>query len=97
MTWTDFENSMSKFAVGDQQTWCTICGNSSGLCQETPAKSSSSSVSGAVGGVIGAVVTIAILAAIAVAVMLCLGLRCIRRPRKMGPNGVRHEKGVVKA
>ena len=97
MNWVDFANGMNKFAVNDQQTWCTVCGNSSGLCSTTPAQQSNSSVSPAVGGVIGAIVTIAVLGAIIVALMLCLGLRCMRRSRRMGPNGARHEKGVVKA
>lgn len=94
MSWTDFTNNMNKFAVSDQHTWCSVCGNSSGLCSITD-NQKSHSVSPAVGGVIGAFVTIAVLAAVAAAAMLCLGLRCLRRPRRMGPNGARHEKGIV--
>ena len=95
MNWLDFANNMNKFAINDQQTWCTVCGNSSGLCSTTPANYPHSRVTPAVGGVIGAIVTIAVLAAVAVALMFCLGLRCLRRPRRMGPNGARHEKNIV--
>ena len=94
MSWQDFELGMSRFSISNQNTWCTACGNTgSGTCQSIARPSR---VTPAVGGVIGVIVTLFILGAVLLALILCLGLRCIRRPRRMGPNGIRHEKGVVK-
>ena len=96
LTWQDFEAGMSRFSISDQKTWCNVCENpGTGTCQAVAKKSR---VTPAIGGVIGTFVTLIVLAAVLVALMFCLGLRCIRHPRRMGPRrGIRGEKaGVVK-
>lgn len=32
LSWSDFTNGMNKFAVGDQASWCSACGNTTGVC-----------------------------------------------------------------
>lgn len=42
LPWSDFVTNMQKFSIGDTQSWCKACGNSTGVC----ASASSSSGSG---------------------------------------------------
>lgn len=46
LPWNDFVTSTSKFAVGDQETWCNLCGNSTGTCAPSALSGSGSSPSG---------------------------------------------------
>ena len=46
LSWADFTTGMNKFAVGDQASWCSACGNTTGVC----APASSGSGSGSSGG-----------------------------------------------
>ena len=49
ISWNDFVTGMNKFAISDQGSWCTACGNSTGVCAgygSTSNSSSSSSSSG---------------------------------------------------
>ncbi|KAI3397964.1 hypothetical protein diail_10040 [Diaporthe ilicicola] len=46
ISWNDFQTNMQKFAVGDTQSWCTACGNSTGVCASSASSSGSGSDSG---------------------------------------------------
>ena len=86
-----------KFAVGNQNDWCNLCGNSTGACSpsvlsgsgsgstsspsSTPSSGSSSGVSKAVAGVIGAVVTLAVILGAEIFIMLVAGLRLVSKKR----------------
>lgn len=61
LPWTTFSSEMSKFAIGNQNDWCTACGNTTGICASaaTTTPTHDSSMSNAVAGVIGAMVTLA--------------------------------------
>jgi len=41
LSWTDFVDEMNKFAIGDQDSWCAACGNSTGVCAGTTSTASS--------------------------------------------------------
>lgn len=41
ISWPTFVDSMNKFAIGDQSTWCQQCGNSTGVCATSSDSSSS--------------------------------------------------------
>jgi hypothetical protein len=43
LSWNDFVTGMKKFAVGNQQDWCTLCGNSTGVCAPSALSGSSGS------------------------------------------------------
>lgn len=40
--WSDFVTNMQKFAIGDTQSWCTACGNSTGVCASASSSGSDS-------------------------------------------------------
>jgi hypothetical protein len=70
MSWTDFSSKMANISIDTTEQWCTVCGNSTGVCAGSGNSSASSSGSGssghkgmsaAVGGVIGAMVTLAVI------------------------------------
>ena len=85
-------SEMNKFAIGDQATWCSQCGNSTGVCASTATStstgslssatatgSSGSGISTAVAGVIGAMVTLAVVLGLEALIMLVGGLRLVNR------------------
>jgi hypothetical protein len=45
LPWSNFSAEMAKFAIGDQPTWCTACGNTTGACASTTTSASSSATS----------------------------------------------------
>ncbi|KAK0119154.1 hypothetical protein ONS95_008013 [Cadophora gregata] len=91
LPWTTFVSEVNKFAIGDQDTWCTQCGNTDGLCASSTAttsatpsatpSSSSSGMSKAVAGVIGAMVTLAVILGLEALVLLVGGFRLVNRKR----------------
>lgn len=42
LSWADFVTGMNAFAIGDQQSWCQACGNSTGICASTTSTSTGS-------------------------------------------------------
>lgn len=85
--WSDFVDSIGKFAVSTQQQWCEVCGDTTGVCasvaQPTASiqqSSSSGGISLAVAGVIGAVVTLAVILGLA-SLMLIFGIRPVRKSK----------------
>jgi len=95
ISWSDFSDSISKFAVTTTEQWCTKCGNTTGTCaayapsSPTPSAAAKSSgggggISPAVGGVIGAMVTLAVILGTLAAVMLVGGLRLVSKKRLAG-------------
>jgi hypothetical protein len=46
LPWTTFVTEMNKFAIGDQATWCSQCGNTTGVCASTTSTSTSTGSSG---------------------------------------------------
>ncbi|KAF7938035.1 hypothetical protein EAE99_001707 [Botrytis elliptica] len=97
LPYTTFVAQMNKFAIGDQDAWCTACGESTGACASSTTSSSSSSsssgssssgnpegnrgISKAVAGVIGAMVTLAVVLGIEALVLMLAGLRVVSRKR----------------
>ena len=97
LAWSDFVTYTKKFAVGNQNDWCNLCGNSTGACSpsvlsgsgsgstsspsSTPSSGSSSGISKAVAGVIGAVVTLAVILGAETLIMLVAGLRLVSKKR----------------
>ncbi|KAH8697801.1 histidine phosphatase superfamily [Talaromyces proteolyticus] len=90
--WDDFVSQTQKFAVTDQQQWCSLCGNTDGACasnttssgsgSSTPAAASSSNGSGistAVAGVIGAMVTLGVILGLEALILLLGGLRLVKK------------------
>lgn len=91
-------SEMNKFAIGDQATWCSKCGNSTGVCASATSTSTSASstatagsssgnggaISKAVAGVIGAMVTLAVILGIEALIMLLGGLRLVNKKRLGG-------------
>ncbi|KAJ0115505.1 hypothetical protein J7T55_012785 [Diaporthe amygdali] len=43
--WSDFVTNMQKFSIGDTPSWCTACGNSTGVCASSSSSSGSGSAS----------------------------------------------------
>ncbi len=66
-------NEMGKFAIGNQEDWCTACGNGTEACRKTTnasptsstcsttSKSASGIISRIDDGIIGAMVTLAVI------------------------------------
>ncbi|RFU36115.1 4-nitrophenylphosphatase/Acid phosphatase, partial [Scytalidium lignicola] len=93
LSWPTFVTQMNKFAIGDQASWCSACGNTTGVCAASSTSTSSSSspspstgshssgMSRAVAGVIGAMVTLAVILGIEALVMLAGGLRLVSKKR----------------
>ncbi|KAH8765569.1 histidine acid phosphatase-like protein [Diaporthe sp. PMI_573] len=42
LPWSDFVTNMQKFAIGDTQSWCKACGNSTGVCASASSSGSGS-------------------------------------------------------
>jgi len=92
--WNTFVSSMNKFAIGDQASWCSACGNTTGTCATASSSpgsptssttgSSNGGVSKDVAGVIGAMVTLAVLLGLATLVMLLCDLRIVSKKRLVG-------------
>ncbi|KAK2626523.1 hypothetical protein QTJ16_003698 [Diplocarpon rosae] len=93
LPWATFVSEMSKFAIGDQTTWCSQCGNSTGVCAPATAASSGSTPSASaaassgggipttVAGVIGAMVTLAVILGLEALVLLLGGFRLVNRKK----------------
>lgn len=96
LTWNDFNNGISKFAVQSTQKWCDICSNTdescasltSGGANDGSATSPASSrrrfgngLSPAVNGVIGAMTTLAVILGIAMLILLAGGYRVVSKKR----------------
>lgn len=100
VAWSSFVSSMNEFAIGNQDAWCSACGNTTGSCASSSASSSSSSqksgsggISKAVAGVIGAFVALAVILALEALIMLIAGLRLTKKgSRRNGAGLVRGEK-----
>ncbi|KAH8815018.1 histidine acid phosphatase-like protein [Xylogone sp. PMI_703] len=45
LSWPTFASEMNKFAIGDQASWCSACGNTTGVCASTTSASTSASPS----------------------------------------------------
>jgi hypothetical protein len=41
LPWSTFSAEMAKIAIGDKATWCSACGNTTGVCANTTSSSSS--------------------------------------------------------
>jgi len=101
LSWSDFANGISQFSVGNQSQWCTMCGNTTGVCAAstddggsgsgtgsgTCDSSSGSGISNAVAGVIGAMVTLAVILLIEGLIILAGGFRLVSKKRKNRPTG----------
>ncbi|KAG9236330.1 histidine acid phosphatase-like protein [Amylocarpus encephaloides] len=94
LPWKTFTEQMDKFAIGSQVTWCSKCGNSTGVCASADATTSGSptsasptsspsggGISKAVAGVIGAFVTLAVIFGLEALIMLVAGLRLVSKKR----------------
>ena len=102
LSWNDFQTHMNSFALADTQSWCTACGNTTGICAAYAPSSSTSSESGsrnsssksdnglspAVNGVIGAMVTLAVVLGLEALIMLIFGLRLVSKKRLQGANSL---------
>ena len=113
LSWNDFTTGMNKFAIGDQASWCTTCGNSTGVCASASSNSSSngsgSSGSGtdsstpgnglspAVNGVIGAMVTLAVILGLEALVLLLGGYRLVSKKRMAGQTHLNGNGATTKA
>ncbi|KFY64361.1 hypothetical protein V496_03317 [Pseudogymnoascus sp. VKM F-4515 (FW-2607)] len=98
-----FVSEMGKFAIGDQEHWCTACGKTDGVCAQFTASSadagagsgsndgkaggSGNAISLPVAGVIGALVTLAVVLGVQALVLLAGGLRVVSKKR-LGAGGV---------
>jgi len=91
---------MAKISVGDQATWCTACGNTTGVCASSTATSTgsgsspSSSTTGGAGGltkaqagVIGAMVTLAVIVGLEALILLMGGFRIAKKGTGIGKKG----------
>ena len=45
LPWSNFSAEMAMIAIGDQATWCSACGNTTGVCANSTSSSSSSGAS----------------------------------------------------
>lgn len=102
---------MNKFAIGDQATWCSQCGNTTGVCAATSTStstgssasatasgsSSSGGISKAVAGVIGAMVTLAVILGLEALIMVLGGLRLVNKKRLGGAATPESVPGAAKA
>lgn len=91
LPWNTFVSSMNKFAIGNQSSWCSACGNTTGTCAAasiSPSAPTSSAtatsnggISKAVAGVIGAMVTLAAILGLSTLILLLGGLRVVSKKR----------------
>jgi hypothetical protein len=98
--WNTFVTEMNKFAIGDQASWCSACGNSTGVCATTStststgpsgsptAASSSGGISKAVAGVIGAMVTLAVILGVEGLILLVTGWRLVGKKQAAASTAV---------
>jgi hypothetical protein len=86
--WTTFVDEMNKFSIGDQDSWCSACGNTTGVCASSTSTSSGSSPSSTSGnrgltkaqaGVIGAMVTLAVIVGLEALILLIGGFRVAKK------------------
>ncbi|KAI1446419.1 phosphoglycerate mutase-like protein [Annulohypoxylon stygium] len=92
VSWDTFASEMGKFAIGDTESWCTACGNTTGICA-TSASTSGSDGSGSteastksgngvtlpVAGVIGALVTLVVILGVEGLVYAVAGLKLVKK------------------
>jgi hypothetical protein len=98
--WATFVSEMGKISIGDQETWCSACGNTTGVCantttSSTPGVSSGSSgagtgISTTTAGVIGAMVTLGVILG-AEALVLLLGRLRVVRKKVNNDIGMKHQ------
>lgn len=74
VSWNDFSAGMSKFAIGDTDSWCKTCGNTTGVCSSSSSSSSSGSGSSTSGSKEGSSITPGIAGGIGVLSMFGLVL-----------------------
>ncbi|EUC40683.1 hypothetical protein COCMIDRAFT_108158 [Bipolaris oryzae ATCC 44560] len=98
VSWTEFKEKLSAFAITSTEQWCGKCGNTGGSCAAFAAKSAgeakkeggSSALSPEIGGVIGAFVTLAVVLGSLATLMLLGGFRIVSKKalekRVMGVN-----------
>ncbi|KAI0124662.1 histidine acid phosphatase-like protein [Xylariales sp. AK1849] len=98
LPWTTFVDEMNSFAIGDSKSWCTACGNSTGVCAEyagssgssgsgddsTASSTSSGGISLPVAGVIGALVTLVVILGVEALVYALAGLKLVRKSTLSG-------------
>jgi len=83
LPWATFASEMNNIAIGNQSSWCSVCGNTTGVCDiAAPSSLSHKGISTAVAGVIGAMVTLAVLLGAVVLAMLIGGVTLIRKGKK---------------
>lgn len=103
LPWSKFVDSMNKFAIGDQEDWCSACGNTTGVCDSTATSTSSSpsstasatsshsgGMSLAIAGVIGAMVTLAVILGVEGLIMLLGGFRLAKKSASATSQSVVH-------
>lgn len=87
LSWKDFQDGMSKFAITSTGQWCSMCGSTDGLCAASspnapPASSNQGhGMSNAVAGVIGAFVTLGVILILGALIALIGGCRITRKKR----------------
>ncbi|ROW14029.1 hypothetical protein VPNG_04063 [Cytospora leucostoma] len=102
ISWNDFVTNMQGFAIGDTQSWCQACGNTTGICASSSSASSATSSSNtkshkisanaaAAAGVcsmLGFVLLLALVAALA-------GFRVVRKAKAPGSIAASSTDGMV--
>lgn len=100
ISWNDFVANMQGFAIGDTQSWCQACGNTTGVCASSSSSATSSSNSkshkisanaAAAAGVcsmLGFVLLLALVAALA-------GFRVARKAKAPGSIAASSTDGMV--
>ncbi|XP_014554101.1 hypothetical protein COCVIDRAFT_105996 [Bipolaris victoriae FI3] len=100
VSWAEFKDKLSKFAITSTEQWCGKCGNTAGSCAAFAAKTegqaekegASSALSPVIGGVIGAFVTLAVVSGSLAALMLVGGFRIVsKKALQKGITGVNVE------
>jgi len=84
LPWATFVDEMNKFSIGNQNSWCTACGNTTGICATTSLSTSSrgTGMSNAVAGVIGAVVALGVILGAEVLLLLLGGLTFTKKSKQ---------------
>lgn len=78
LPWSDFVTNMQKFAIGDTQSWCKACGNSTGVCasassSDSGSDSGASSSSSGSGLSAGAAAAVGVCSLLGLVLLLILG------------------------
>ena len=111
LSWTDFTTGMNKFAVSETSSWCSACGNTTGMCaptspspgtgssgtDSTGSSDSGNGLSPAVNGVIGAMVTLAVILGLEALVLLLGGYRLVNKKSLAGQGVVNGNGAAAKA